>query len=212
MFQDPWICMQVTNWFNPKDGSSWGLSYHSPCEFHTTSMFSFICLIFQSFILGQGRCEETILIGFPPIQNQFEKVFNMADGYLDGSSPRDEPPSKGYIESPTIQGHQEARSCSNDFDMELSPVVEAQDVEGYVVNASYGTTTKEVTTAENLQDMIDSRARKDGLRNSLKAIVFLGRMMMPMTVMAVLMFGIFSLLSWLIPHVLCKSFGEALSV
>lgn len=135
----------------------------------------------------------------------------MADRYLDGSSPRDEPPGKVYVESPTTQGHQEARSRSNDVDMEFSPVVHAQDVEGYIVNASYGTTTKE-TTAENLQVMIDSRARRDGLRNSLKSIVFFGRMMMPMTVMAVLMFGIFSLLSWLIPHVLCKSFGEALSV
>lgn len=59
---------------------------------------------------------------------------------------------------------------------------------------------------------IHLRARKDGLQNTLKSLFFLGKLTIPMLVMATLMFAIFSFLSWIIPHVLCESFGQDLSV
>lgn len=95
--------------------------------------------------------------------------------------------------------------------MEDSPVVEKENLSENMKDSRQNTT---FTTVHDdvLDDVIHLRAKKDGIQNSLKSITFLAKMMIPMSVMALVMFALFSLMSWLIPHVLCKSFGESLSV
>ena len=40
---------------------------------------------------------------------------------------------------------------------------------------------------------------------------FIAKMMIPISIIAVMMFAVFALLAWLIPHVLCESSARALS-
>lgn len=113
------------------------------------------------------------------------------------------------VESPQKESLQAGFTDSHA--MEDSPGLEKQDL-GEVMNGPRQHTTNVTVHEDTLHDMIQLRAKKDGIQNSLKSILFLTKLMIPMSVMALVMFGIFSLMSWLIPHVLCKSFGEALSV
>mgnify|MGYP006878997505 CR=1 FL=1 len=58
---------------------------------------------------------------------------------------------------------------------------------------------------------IHDRAAREGRRNTVRLFRFLAKMMIPTAIIAVLMFAIFALLSWSIPHVLCESSAMALS-
>ena len=134
----------------------------------------------------------------------------MGDDDIHESSPQVEiHPDRIHIESPPKQSRQGVTPDSDvGVGIESSPVVVEKRGDTEIDQNSSGNTT----TVVNSHDVIHSHAKKDGFQNSVKFITFLGKMMIPMAVMAVLMFGIFSLMSWLIPHVLCKSFGEELSV
>jgi hypothetical protein len=58
---------------------------------------------------------------------------------------------------------------------------------------------------------IHVRAAKEGKRNLVRLLRFLVKMMIPTSVISLVMFAMFALLSWSIPHVLCNSTAKALS-
>ena len=56
------------------------------------------------------------------------------------------------------------------------------------------------------------KAKKDGRLNAAKELKFLSKLLIPVFAMSSLMFMIFSIMSWSIPHVLCESYAKSLSV
>lgn len=61
-------------------------------------------------------------------------------------------------------------------------------------------------------EYVHRRAKEDGWRSMRKQATFLGRMVGPVIIISLVMFGMFSLLSWSIPHVLCETYSKELSV
>lgn len=175
----------------------------------------------------RGVCVGTAAISIPRISKdlQLGKTalggMNHKDTDASESSPWIQSPYRsGVIECSTPQeeevGQQEASETHAIQDSDTpgySLILEAhRRCSNDVVGDPEDTQRNIYDDTNRLNIDIHARARRDGLQHTFKALRFLCKMMIPMAVMATLMFGLFSLLSWLIPHVLCKSFGESLSV
>jgi hypothetical protein len=64
----------------------------------------------------------------------------------------------------------------------------------------------------SIHEYIYSKAKRDGRLNAAKELKFLSKLLIPVFAMSSLMFMIFSIMSWSIPHVLCESYAKSLSV
>lgn len=64
---------------------------------------------------------------------------------------------------------------------------------------------------QSLSQSVQTRAAKEGKRNVVRLLRFLAKTMVPTTAVALVMFAMFSLLSWSIPHLLCRSSAMELS-
>lgn len=70
----------------------------------------------------------------------------------------------------------------------------------------------ESQTNDNSNEYIHLRAKTGGRINAAKELKFLSKLLIPVFAMSSLMFLIFSIMSWSIPHALCESYAKSLSV
>jgi hypothetical protein len=68
-------------------------------------------------------------------------------------------------------------------------------------------------TANNFDDRENQNQSKSHWRNEMKSqgLIF-GKIMIPVAIISLWMFGLYAILSWVIPSVLCKTYAEDLSV
>jgi hypothetical protein len=71
---------------------------------------------------------------------------------------------------------------------------------------------REGVTTGRVVSHVHDKAKREGWRSMRKQARFLGRMVGPATIISLVMFGMFALLSWSIPHVLCETYSRELSV
>jgi hypothetical protein len=94
------------------------------------------------------------------------------------------------------------------------PVPEDEDFVANLGRDAPSTNSKSLDISHHTLDGPESvqvRAAREGKRNVVRLLRFLAKMMVPISVIALVMFAMFALLSWSIPHVLCNSTAKALS-
>jgi hypothetical protein len=68
-------------------------------------------------------------------------------------------------------------------------------------------------TANNFDDQDNQNQSKSRWMNELKSqCLIFGKIMIPVAIISLWMFGLYAILSWVIPSVLCKTYAEDLSV